>query len=63
MSLYEGQILQMLADMKEQMEQQARSNRDREQAAPDREDTVCEQGALRQLNDQLHVQIDALQST
>ena len=42
----------MLADMKEQMkEQQAQSDRDREQAALNRENAIREQEALRQLND------------
>jgi len=33
--LFEGQLLQMLVDMKEQIEQQARSDRDREQETLD----------------------------
>jgi len=41
----------MLAGMKEQ--KQAQSDHDREQVALDRENTICEQEALRRLNDQL----------
>ena len=40
----------MFANMKEQ---QARSDRDREQAALDRENVIRKQKALKQLNDQL----------
>ena len=41
----------MLADMKEQMnEQQTQQYRDQEQTALDRENTINEQEALRQLN-------------
>jgi len=44
----------MLPDMKEWMKkQQAQSNRDRKQAALDRENVICGQKALRQLNEQL----------
>ena len=39
------------------MEPQAQSNRDREQAALDRERVIHEQEALKQLNDQLLAQI------
>jgi len=53
----------MLADMKEHMkEQQAQSDRDREQAALDHENTTCKQETLRQLNNQLRAQITALQN-
>jgi len=46
----------MLADMKKQMkEQQARSYRDRKQAALDCEIIAREQEALKQLNYQLHI--------
>ena len=41
--LYEGQILQMLADMKEQMKEQVQLDRDREQAALDRDNVACEE--------------------
>ena len=44
----------MFPNMKEKMkEQKARSDRDREQAALDRESVIHEQEALKQLNDQL----------
>ena len=60
--LYEGQIFQMLADMKEQMKvQQAQSDRDWKQAALDRNNAVKEQEALKQHNDQLQAQIVTLQ--
>jgi len=53
----------MLTYMKEQMkEQQAQSDRNREQTTFDRENVVREQEALRQLNDQLQAQISALQN-
>jgi len=55
--------LQMLVDMKEQMkEQQAQSDRDREQAALGRENAICEQEALRQLKEQPQAQIAALRT-
>ena len=41
------------------MKEQAQSDRDREQAALDHENVVCEE-VLRQLNDQLQAQITAL---
>jgi len=43
----------MLADMKEQMEQQAQSDRDQKQATLDRDNATREQEALKQQNDQL----------
>ena len=53
----------MLVDMKEQMkEQQAQSNRDREQTFLDRENVIREQEALSQLKNQLQAQIAALQN-
>ena len=45
--LYEGYILQMLAEM-EQMKEQARSDCDRTQGALDRENAAREQEALKQ---------------
>ena len=54
----------MLIDIKEQIKkQQAWSDSDREQAALDSENTVREQEALKQLNDQLLAQIATLQRT
>ena len=54
----------MLADMKEQMkEQQARSDRNRKQAALDRKNAAHEQKVLKRLNDQLQTQIATLQRT
>ena len=48
--------------MKKKMkEQQAQSDRDRQQAALDHENGIREQEALRQLNNQLQAQIVALQ--
>jgi len=61
--LYEGQILQMLADMKEQMKKQTESDHDLKQATLDCENSNCEQEALKQLNEQLQAQITALQRT
>ena len=50
-SLYEGQVFQMLADMKEWMKEQARSDCERNQVALDRENVAHEHGAQKQLND------------
>ena len=48
----------MLANMKQQVKkQQARSDRDQKQVTLDRENVICEQEALRQLNNQLQAQI------
>jgi len=58
LTLFEGQILQMLAHMKEL---QAQSDRNREQAALDHEIAAHEQEALKQLNDQLQTQNTTLQ--
>ena len=53
----------MLVDMKEHIkEQQAQSNRVREQATLDRKDAIREHGTLRLLNNQLQAQIAALQN-
>jgi len=57
MLLFEGRIFQMLADIKQQ---QAQSDRCREQAALDRERVTHEQEGLKQLNYQLQAQIDTL---
>ena len=63
-SQYDDQILQMLADLKEQMkEQHAQTDRDQEQVALDRKNAIREHEALRQLNEQLRIQIAALQNT
>ena len=43
-------------------EQQAQADRDREQAALDRENAILEQEALRRLNDQFYAQITPLQN-
>ena len=58
--LYEGHIFQMLTDRKEQ---QAWSDRDREQVALNCENVMHEQEVLKQLNDQLQAQVTALQNT
>ena len=51
-SLYKGQILQMLTDVKEQMkEQQVQTNHDRKQAALNCDNTAREQEPLKQHND------------
>jgi len=58
--LYEGQILQMLVDMKEQMKKQHNQlDHDRVQAALDSDNATREE-MLKQLNDQLQVQLTAL---
>ena len=63
-STYKSQLLQMFADMKEEMtKQQTLFDREREQAAHDRENTAREQKELKHLNDQLLAQIIALQNT
>ena len=46
--LYEGYILQMLAEMEQMKVKQARSDCDRTQGALDRENAACEQEALKQ---------------
>ena len=59
--LFEGQIFQMLVNIKKQMKkQQIRSDHDREQAALDCENAAREQEALKHHNDQLLAQIAIL---
>ena len=58
---HENQVLQMLADIKEQIKEQAQSDRNQEQESLDRENVIHEQETMRQLNNQLQTQIAALQ--
>ena len=61
--MYEAQ-LQMFADMrKEMVKQQALFDRERKQAAYDQENTTREWEEMKHLNDQLLIQITALQNT
>jgi len=63
-SLYEGQFLQMFADMKEEMEKQRPlTDREREQATLDCENAAREREALNLLNDRLLAQITTLEAT
>ena len=52
----------MLTDMKEQMKDQAQSDRDRKQAALDRGNAIREQEALKQHINELQAQIATPQS-
>ena len=63
-STYEGQLLQIFTDMKEEMaKQQSLFDREREQASLDLESVTCEWEELKYVNDQLLARIIALQST
>jgi len=53
----------MLADVKEQMKDNKASQIDWKLVALNRENAICEQEALKQLNEQLQTQIVALQNT
>jgi len=63
-SIYEAQLLQMFADMKEELtKQQALFDCEWEQAEHDREHAAREREEMKHLNDQLPAQIAILQNT
>ena len=52
----------MFREMEQLMEQQQKSDREREQMILDRNNILCEQEELKQLNQQLQAQVAALQN-